>query len=424
MKPHSAWLLSPVACISSLLLFCGSQVAGASTPSIVADAQIALASGLSYPQGIAVSANGTIYVADTGNNRVVTISNTGVIAPVSITPAFTLSSPGGVAVDASGNLYIADSYNARVLEVPVSGSPTPIAAAPTLSLPIAVAVDSANSVVYIGDANNNAVYKVTSGVTTKIAIANVIGLIPQALVTDASGNLYIADGNSSNIYELPFGGTTAQNVTPNGFTLSSPSGLAFDAAGDLFVLDSFNSRIVEVPPTPGAQPYQVPITGLNTATSLALDPTGNLYVTDVGNTSVTQLIYSGNAVNLGAVAVGGTGSSVAVNYELNTPETLTAFKITMQGDPGQEASVGAGTTCQFQSYTNSPTGSGNPISPLNPFACVAQVQGAPAYSGIRSGSINLLGPSNALIGERAVYGDWYGFGGMDLPGVGEPDPVR
>jgi serine/threonine-protein kinase len=76
-----------------------------------------------------------------------------------------------------------------------------------------------------------------------------------------------------------------QNVTPNGFTLNSPSGLAFDGAGDFFILDSFNSRIIEVPPGVGAAPYQVPITGLNTATSLALDPSGNLYVTDVGNTS-------------------------------------------------------------------------------------------------------------------------------------------
>ena len=69
MKAPSAWLLSRFACISSLLL-CGAQIAEASVPAVVADGQIALASGLSYPQGIAVSATGTIYVADTGNNRV------------------------------------------------------------------------------------------------------------------------------------------------------------------------------------------------------------------------------------------------------------------------------------------------------------------------------------------------------------------
>ncbi len=325
----------------------------------------------------------------------VTISSTGLVTPVS-TPGFTLSSPGGVAVDASGNLYIADSYNARVLEVPVSGSPTQIGGG-AFSLPITVAVDSKNGVLYVGDANNNAVYKVAGGVTTQIAIANVSNLFPQALVTDGSGNLYIADGNSNNVYELPFGGTTAQNVTPSGFTLNGPFGLAFDAAGDFFVLDSFNSRIIEVPPGVGAVPYQVPITGLNTASSLTLDPSGNIYVTDVGNNNVTELIYSGNAISLGQVAVGSAGAAVGVNYELNAPETLTAFKVTMQGDPGQEASIGAGTTCQFQSYTNSPPTSGNPISPLNPFVCLANVQGVPAFPGVRNGAVNLLGPSSSLL---------------------------
>jgi sugar lactone lactonase YvrE len=395
VKTHSAWLLSRFAFISSLLL-CGTQIAEASVPAVVADAQLVFASGFGNPQGIAVSNNGTIYVADTANNQVVTISNAGVVTPLNI-PGYTLGGPGAVAVDASGNLYIADSNNARVLEVPVSGSPKQIAGAPTLSLPIAVAVDS-TGIVYIGDANNSAVYKVpVNGLVQQINITNGTNLFPQVLTTDGSGNLYIADNNSNNVYKLAPGGSTLQNVTPSGFTLNSPSGLAFDAAGDFFVLDSGNSRILEVPGADPSHPYQVPITGLNIASSLALDPSGNLYVTDYSNNNVTQLIYSGSPINLGTVAVGSTGPSVAVNYELNSPETLTAFKVTMQGDPGQEASIGAGTTCQFQGYTNSPPTSGNPISSLNPFVCVANVQGVPAFPGIRNGAVNLLGSSNALL---------------------------
>jgi sugar lactone lactonase YvrE len=382
-------------CLLGLLLSCGSQNAEASTPSVVADAQIAFASGLGSPQGIAISNQGIIYVADTVNNRVVTIPSAGVVAPLSIT-GYTLSAPSAVAVDAIGNLYIADSNNARVLEVPVTGSPTTIASSPTPSLPIAVAVDS-TGIVYIGDANNSAVYKVVGGVAQKINISNGANLFPQALTTDASGNLYIADNNSNNVYKLPVGASTLQNVTPSGFTLSSPSGLAFDAAGNFFILDSGNSRILEVPGTDPSHPYQVPITGLSIASSLALDPSGNLYVTDYSNSNVTQLIYSGTAVNLGQVAVGSTGPAVAVNYELNAAETLTAFKVTMQGDPAQEASIGAGATCQFQTYTDAPAGGSNPISPSNPFICLANVQGAPAYPGLRNGAINLLGPSASLL---------------------------
>ena len=396
------------ALFSACLIVLGLQIAEASTrpkaPGVVADEQITLASGLGNPQGIAVSSTGTVYVADTANNRVVTISNSGVVTPVNIT-GYTLNAPGGLAVDAAGDLYIADRNNARVLEVPVSGNPILVAGPATLSLPITVAVDLANNV-FIGDAKNTAVYKVTGGTVTQLAITNVTNLFPQALATDGSGNLYIADGNSKNIYELPAGGTTAQAVTPTGFTLNSPSGLAFDTAGDLFVLDGLNARIIEVPPVDIAPPYEVPVTGLNTPSGLALDPQGNLYVTDVTNNNLTQLIYGnvdnqgviyGNAINLGELSVGSTGTPAAINYELNQPETLAAFQLTMQGDPSSEVSLVAGTSCQLQSYTDSPAGSGNPISPLNPFVCLVNVQGTPAFPGVRNGAINLLGTNNKLL---------------------------
>jgi sugar lactone lactonase YvrE len=376
------------------LLASGSQIASAAVPAVVADGQIALASGLGYPQGIAVSNKGTIYVADTTNNRIVTISSSGVVTPVNISGS-TLNAPGAVAVDPAGDIYIADSNHARVLEIPVGGSPTVIAGALTLSSPIAVAVDPERNV-YVGDANKAAVYEVKAGGSVqKITIPNVTSLFPQALVTDGSGNLYIADGNSNNIYEVPSGGGMAQNVTPSGFALNSPTGVAFDASGDFFVLDGANSRVIEVSGADPSHPYQVPITGLSAASGLALDPAGNLYVTDVGNNSVTELVYASNAINLGQVSVGNNGVPSTINYELNAPETLTAFQVTMQGDAATEASLASGTTCQLQSYADSPSGSGNAITATNPFNCVAAVQGIPAYPGIRNGAVNLLGSSNA-----------------------------
>jgi DNA-binding beta-propeller fold protein YncE len=133
LNPHFTQLLSPIACIASLL-FCGSQIVEASTPPVIADGQIAIASGFQLPEGVAISDNGTVYVADTGNNRVVTVSSAGVVNPVNV-PGYTLSGPGGVAVDSSGDLFIADSNNARVLEVKTSGSVVLVAGPPTLSYP-------------------------------------------------------------------------------------------------------------------------------------------------------------------------------------------------------------------------------------------------------------------------------------------------
>ena len=82
---------------------------------------------LSLPHGVAVAANGDIYIADTGNNRVrrvdarthtiTTIAGTGVAgfagdgAPA---VAADLYGPIGLAIDSSQNLYIADTANHRV----------------------------------------------------------------------------------------------------------------------------------------------------------------------------------------------------------------------------------------------------------------------------------------------------------------------
>ena len=327
-----------------------------------------------------MATNGTVYVADTSNNRIVTVSSTGVLTPVNV-PGYTLSGPTAVAIDSIGDVFIADSNNARVLELTTGNAVVQVAGSSTLGYPASLVFDPLGNLL-IGDTVHLAVYRSSiptpgsaAGSPTPVNIANVTNLFPGALAFDAAGDLYIADGNSNNIYELPFGQTSAQVVTPSGFTLKSPSGLGFDAAGDLFVLDSGNARIIEAPQPSGSAPYMVPATGLAVPSSLALDPQGNLYVTDVTNNNLTQLIYSGNPINLGAVAVGGSGTAASVNYELNSPESLTAFQVTMQGDIASEASIAAGTTCQFQNYADSPPGSSNPISSTNPFDCVAGLEG-------------------------------------------------
>jgi DNA-binding beta-propeller fold protein YncE len=123
LNPHRTRSLSRLYLALGLILDLRITGCRSVNPSVVADAQIPLASGLGSPQGIAISNQGIIYVADTANNRVVTISNAGVVNAVN---APGLSSPGGVAVDAAGDLYIADSNNARVLKIPFGGTPVPV----------------------------------------------------------------------------------------------------------------------------------------------------------------------------------------------------------------------------------------------------------------------------------------------------------
>lgn len=77
---------------------------------------------LNSPFGIAADAASNIFVADTGNNRILSFSPTG-------TPGLTLTSanginfknPVGVAVD-SQHIYVADSFNNRIVTLDTAGN--------------------------------------------------------------------------------------------------------------------------------------------------------------------------------------------------------------------------------------------------------------------------------------------------------------
>ncbi len=76
----------------------------------------------SDPQGLAIDAAGHIYVADTGNNRIVRFDNmtgggwTELKANPS-NPADTFKNPSAIALDAAGGIFVADTANNRIVRV-------------------------------------------------------------------------------------------------------------------------------------------------------------------------------------------------------------------------------------------------------------------------------------------------------------------
>jgi sugar lactone lactonase YvrE len=82
------------------------------------------AAGLFGPRGVAISAEGKIWVTDTGNHQLVTydaaLQNRQVVGKKGSGPG-EFSSPVGIAVGPSGSVYVADVGNHRVVILDAAG---------------------------------------------------------------------------------------------------------------------------------------------------------------------------------------------------------------------------------------------------------------------------------------------------------------
>ena len=413
-------------CFPILALVFGASGAWAQAPSVLVDAQQTLGTGFNSPQSIAVSKNGTIFIADTNNSQIVAIVN-GVKTPVS-TGTFVLSTPQAIALDANGDLFVGDTpasggtTSGRILELVgdgkgnLTGVAKLIFSGAPLTNPISLTFDSTGTL-FIGDyppSDAGAIYSLASGGTTP-QLLNITGLsptvIPGALLRDSSTNLYIADNGSfsGSVYLAPDTGGAAQPVDTGSFVINQPSGLAFDSAGDLFILSllgsgtGFNAgqQVVIIPAASPTTPYILPNTGLGTSSSMAFDPQGNLDVLDSADGLITQLDYLA-PVNMGNIDVGQTGSQILFNFEFNAPTTLRGFRFVSQGDTGSELLEKSGGTCTNGRHTNLP-GGGPSISPYFPYTCSENFLGSPAYPGIRSSAIQVKGTGTTILASTPVY---------------------
>lgn len=245
-----------------------------------------------HPVGLALDASGTLYVTDADNHTIRKMTLTGEVTTLAGAaghkgsadgPAMAaqFNRPQGVAVDAHGTVYVADTENQTIRKITPDGAVTTLAgaarqkgsldgrgAAARFHDPAGVAVD-ANGIIYVADNGNHTIRKVTAAgeVTTLAGQANHHGgtdgpgsqarfLFPTGVAVDAIGNVYVADHLNTTIRKIsPTGevSTLAGSVLRIGHVdgpgpkarFVGPFGIAVDASGTLYVTDGPAVRVIK-----------------------------------------------------------------------------------------------------------------------------------------------------------------------------------
>ena len=248
---------------------------------------------LSGPGGVAVDGIGNVYIADTGNNRIVEVPVLkGVRASASSSAlsisagSVALKSPGGVAVDGIGNVYIADTGNNRIVQVPnVSGTLSTSAAAAYgtgLSAPLALTVDL-NGNVFIADTGNGVVERLAPPLASGTQLNVVTGLSsPSAIVTDASGSLYVVNKGTASVEKFPLISGLFGSPIYVGGTVATPYGVAIDGPGNLFITDSTHATVTGIARVADALPFG----------NWNVNATSNAETATLGNSGDVALVFN------------------------------------------------------------------------------------------------------------------------------------
>lgn len=176
--------------------------------------------GLLHPRDIAVANDGTLYIADTENNRIVHISVDGTILAEWTAEGINgteliqggFNQPWGIAVDQEGQVYVADTWNHRILKYTSDGE-----------------------------------FITTWGYFNNVP-EDPFGMWgPRDVVIDSDGNVLVTDTGNKRILIFDPDGNFITQIGGDGYQLGQfkePVGLVVAPdTGDVYVADTWNQRI-------------------------------------------------------------------------------------------------------------------------------------------------------------------------------------
>jgi DNA-binding beta-propeller fold protein YncE len=225
------------------------------------------------PSGLAIALDGTLYIADSGNNAIRRITPDGHVSTLAGDGVAgyrdgagyqaRFNGPIGVAIDPAGRVIVADTYNDRIRAIDRDGTVQTLAgsgepglldgfgAQSRFDTPCGVAIDGAGRI-HVADTGNGVVRTIRAdGLVTTLAgpVQDSPGR-PLGIAASSNGDLYVTD-ERGRIVELSAGSARTLAGSSPGFRdgpgfdarFRQPAGIALAGPGRLVVADAGNALI-------------------------------------------------------------------------------------------------------------------------------------------------------------------------------------